>query len=226
MKGKHKKGIGERKRFMYHVQWVREELSYQTQFCMCECLCVSQTRRLSALSPRERGKMCIIFHPSLTHYSFTYLHSETHKKHIHECWYGLIRALNTRLDVSETHLSQCNLVETLLSASANVCMCVGANVIHQVSGQSSSLSNDWFRIWLTDRSLRFLYLLILCHPFSFSLIIPPSYFLTFLCSFYIVSPLFFYSRIQFFHPFLTPCLSCPPLHFSPSSLHSVSLWML
>lgn len=54
---------------------------------LCEGVCVSQARHLSALSPRERG--CIIVHPSLTHYSFTYLHSDTHihthTEHIHEC---------------------------------------------------------------------------------------------------------------------------------------------
>ncbi len=93
------------------------------------------------------------FHHSLITHSLTYTqtHTYTHSEHIHECWYSLIRALNTRLDASETHLSPCNCVETMLSASANVCMCVGANVIRQVSGQSNPLSNDWFVIWLTGR---------------------------------------------------------------------------
>lgn len=210
---------------MHGVQWIREKPSYQTQFCMCECLCVSQARHLSAWSPREGGKMCIIVHPSLTHYSFTYLHSDTHKEHIHECWYGLICALNTRLDVSETHLSQCNLVETLLSASANVCMRVGVNVIRQVSGQSNSLSNDWFIIWLTDRLPPLLCLLLslssfIIHFHSLSLSQPPAVYIPPFLLYHLTSP-----RLLL-HSFLPPLFNTMFVLPSPSLLSILSLFCL
>lgn len=95
------------------------------------------------------------YRPSITHSLLIHLltarltHTQT--KTIHECWYGLIRALNTRLDASETHLSPYSCVEMTVSASVDVYVRVGANAICTVSGQSNSLSNDWFIIWLTRR---------------------------------------------------------------------------
>ena len=58
-----------------------------------------------------------------------------------------------------------------------VCVCAAANVIRQVSGQSNSLSNDWFIIWLTGILPPLLsspFFPIICHPFhSFSSPPPP-----------------------------------------------------
>lgn len=56
--------------------------------------------------------------------------------------------------------------------------CVGANVIRQVSGQSNSLSNDWFIIWLTGRLPPLVCLLLPFSSFiirrlSFQLSVPP-----------------------------------------------------
>lgn len=113
--------------------------------------------------------MCIIVHPSLTHYSFTYLHWETlahthththahtpTHTHIHECWYALIHALNTRLDASETHLSPYSCVETILSAFANVYMC------ERTWSARFQVKAILLLIWLTGRHPRLLPLL----PFS------------------------------------------------------------
>lgn len=103
---------------------------------------------------REKGKCALSsIHHSLITDSLTYTQAHTHTqtKHIHECWYCLIRALNTRLDARETHLSPCRRVQTTLSASVGVYGRATANVIRRVSGQSNSLSNDWLVIWLTGR---------------------------------------------------------------------------
>lgn len=169
------------------------------------------------------------YRPSITHslltYSFTYLHSHTHTEPIRECWYALKRALNTRLDVSETHLSPCSCVETMLSASEDVCMYVGVNVICQVWGQSNSPSNDWFIIWLTGRLPPLLCLLLSCSSFIIHcllLIIHPS-------SCIHSSVAFNTSHLDYwksFRHFITSCLSSPPLCCSSSSLHPVSLLMI
>lgn len=171
------------------AQWVGK-LSYQTQFCalrMCVFLCVwaSLARRWTDSSPRESKCALPSIHHSLITQSLTYTQTRTytHAEHVRECWYALIRALNTRLDASETHLSPCNCVETMLSAAANVCMWAAVNVSLQVSGQSNPLSNDWFLIWLTDRLPPPRCLLPAVSPFIIhfhfvSLSLPPA----FLCS--------------------------------------------
>lgn len=126
--------------------------------------------------------MCIIVHPSLTHYSFTYLHPDTHihthTEHVHECWYGLIRALNTRLDAGETHLSPCNCVETMLSASVSVCVCSCECDPPGFGSKQSSV--EWLAPNLIDRqatssSLSSPRSRLVYHPFLFCLIIPPSW---------------------------------------------------
>lgn len=150
-------------------------------------VCLWTRPDIEALLRAPWERVNVHYHPSITHslliHLLTLRHTHIHTQHVHECWYALIHALNTRLDASETHLSPCNCGETILSASANVCMCVGANVSRQVSGQSNPLSNDWFLIWLAGRPPPPLCLLLapssfVIHFHFVSLALPPA----FLCS--------------------------------------------
>lgn len=177
---------------------------------MCE---PGPTFKLSqALVRRAKCALSSIHHSLITDsLTYTQTHTHTQKKTIHECWYGLIHALNTRLDASETHLSPCSCVEMTLSASVGVCVRLGSNAIRMVSGQSNSPSNDWSIIWLTRRLPPRLGLFFVSHRLSsiYSFSYHPN------------------TPSTPFHPFMSTTLNCSTVLFAlPSLLLILSLLIM
>lgn len=142
--------------------------------------------------------------PSITHslliHLLTLRHTlaRTHSAPTCRLIHPLIRALNTRLDASETHLSPRGCVGKRHSVHPqDACGRAVANVIHQVSGQSDPPLNDWLLIRLTGRppprcllpatSSSVIY-------FHFASLVPPA------CIPLFLSPVFF----QSFHLFPPP----------------------
>lgn len=114
-----------------------------------------------------------IHHLLVTH-SLTYTQTRAYTRWslcTRKCWYTLIRALNTRLDASETHLSPCKCVELK--------RCVCESECDPPSFRSKQSTGEWLAANLIDSQTTSSRLsaprsFIVHHPFSFLPHYPPS----------------------------------------------------